>query len=55
MQNKIYYTNIAFSLLEEEFTLYDLQNVFELILGHKLHKYNFRRDISTKLERLDTL
>lgn len=55
MQNKIYYTNIAFSLLEEEFTLYDLQNVFELILGYKLHKSNFRRDISTKVERLDTL
>ena len=55
MQNKIYYTNIAFSLLEEEFTLYDLQNVFELILGYKLHKSNFRRDISNKVERLDTL
>jgi len=55
MQNKLYYTDIAFSLLEDNFTLYDLQNVFELILGIKLHKSNFRRDISSKVVKLDTL
>ena len=55
MQNKLYYTDIAFSFLEDNFTLYDLQNVFELILGIKLHKSNFRRDISSKVVKLDTL
>lgn len=55
MKNKIFYTDIAFNLLETEFTLYDLQNVFELILGYKIHKSNFRRDISPKVVKLDIM
>lgn len=55
MQNKIFYTDIAFSLIENEFTLNELQTAYELILGYKLHTSNFRRDIASKVERLDIL
>lgn len=55
MQNKLNYTDIAFSLLEDKFTLYDLQNAYELILGHEIHKSNFRRDISSKVVKLDII
>lgn len=45
LRNKIGYTNIVWSLLPEEFTLTELQNVYEAILGRKLDKRNFRRKI----------
>ena len=41
IRNKIFYTDFAFNFLEETFTLRDLQNVFETILGHNID--NFRR------------
>lgn len=34
---------IAFRMLGEEFTLSDLQQVYELLLGRRLHKASFRR------------
>jgi hypothetical protein len=34
---------IAFRLLPAEFTLTDLQHVYELLLGRALHKASFRR------------
>lgn len=34
---------IAFRLLPPEFTLSDLQSVYELLLGRRLHKASFRR------------
>jgi 8-oxo-dGTP diphosphatase len=34
---------IAFSLLERDFTLSDLQQTYETILGRRLHKASFRR------------
>lgn len=45
MRNKIEYTDIAFSLMPERFTLTELQQVYEVILGKKLLKANFRRKI----------
>lgn len=36
---------IPFELLQEKFTFFELQNAFEQILGKKLIKSNFRRDI----------
>jgi 8-oxo-dGTP diphosphatase len=40
---KLDYTNIAYGLLPEEFSLRDLQSVYEAILGHPLDRRNFRK------------
>lgn len=41
--SKLLYTNIAFSLLPEKFTLTQLQNVYEAVMGRSLDKRNFRK------------
>lgn len=46
LRNKIEYTDIAFSLMPERFTLTELQQVYEVILGKELLKANFRRKIA---------
>lgn len=46
LRNKIEYTDLAFSLMPERFTLTELQQVYEVILGKELLKANFRRKIS---------
>lgn len=46
LRNKIEYTDIAFNLMEEYFTLSELQQVYEIILGKELLKANFRRKIN---------
>ncbi len=43
LRNKLNYTTIAFQLLQEEFTLTELQGAYEVILGQRLDKRNFRR------------
>lgn len=43
LRNKLEYTNVAYSLLPERFTLTDLQQVYEAILGERIDKRNFRR------------
>ena len=43
LQAKIGYTNIAFHLLPEFFTLSELQQTYEHVLGHMVDKRNFRR------------
>jgi len=45
LQAKLTYTNIVFSLLPDEFSLSELQNIYEVILGKKLDKRNFRKKI----------
>ena len=45
LRNKVEYTPIAFNLVDEYFTLPELQSVYEIILGKKLYKTNFRRKI----------
>ncbi len=45
LRNKLEYTNVAYSLLPERFTLTDLQRVYEAILGEPMDKRNFRRRI----------
>ena len=42
---KVEYTNVVYSLLPREFTLSELQKIYEAILGKKLDKRNFRRRI----------
>ena len=44
---KIEYTNVVYALLPGEFTLSEMQNVYEAILGKRLDKRNFRKKILT--------
>jgi 8-oxo-dGTP diphosphatase len=45
LRYKLEYTAAGFELLPEEFTLSELQHTYEMILGEKLDKRNFRRRI----------
>jgi len=45
LQAKLGYTNIVYSLLPDEFTLADLQELYEVILHQPLDRRNFRRKI----------
>lgn len=45
LRAKLEYTNVAWSLLPEDFTLTKLQQTYESILGRALDKRNFRRKI----------
>jgi 8-oxo-dGTP diphosphatase len=51
LRNKLGYSNIGFELLPGKFTLTELQRVYEIILGRKIDKRNFRK----KLTQLDIL
>ncbi len=42
---KLEYTNVVWSLLPEQFTLTDLQQIYEAVLGAPLDKRNFRKKI----------
>lgn len=43
LRNKLEYTNVAYSLLPRQFTLSQLQRVYESIHGRPLDKRNFRK------------
>jgi len=43
IRDKFVYTNIAYALLPERFTLSQLQRVYEIVLGRDLDKRNFRK------------
>jgi len=43
LRAKLDYSNVAYSLLPEEFSLSQLQRVYEAILGRSLDKRNFRK------------
>lgn len=45
LQDKIAYTPIALKLLSEEFTMSQMQKLYEAILNQKLDKRNFRKRI----------
>jgi 8-oxo-dGTP diphosphatase len=47
LRGKIGYTAVGLELLPEKFTLTELQQVYEAILGEKLDKRNFRRRIES--------
>lgn len=49
LRSKVGYTDIAFNLLRETFTLTELQQIYEVILDQKLTKANFRRKIAGKV------
>ncbi|MDO5154708.1 MAG: NUDIX domain-containing protein [Eubacteriales bacterium] len=52
LRNKVEYVPIAFNLVPEKFTLNDIQKVYEVILGRKLVKQNFRKWIDRFVEEL---
>ncbi len=43
LRAKLGYTSVAYALLPEEFTLTELQTVYEIILGQTIDKRNFRK------------
>ena len=43
VRSKLEYTNVAYSLLPRQFTLSELQQVYEAILDREMDKRNFRR------------
>ena len=45
LRYKLEYTAVGFELLPETFTLTELQQLYEVILGEKLDKRNFRRKV----------
>jgi 8-oxo-dGTP diphosphatase len=45
MRDRVDQQPIAFRLLPAEFTLSELQGVYELLLGRRLHKASFRRSL----------
>lgn len=51
LKNKIEYTDIVFNMMPEYFTLGELQQVYEVILGKKLLDPAFRRVIANKVEK----
>lgn len=46
LRNKLEYTTVGFQLLPPKFTLSELQQVYEAILGKRLDKRNFRRKLA---------
>lgn len=53
LKNKIEYTDIVFNMMPEYFTLGELQQVYEVILGKKLLDPAFRRIIANKVIKTD--
>ena len=50
VQHRAASTGILFNLLPEEFTLREVQNVYEAVIGRKTDTGNFRRDIRKMLK-----
>lgn len=55
LKNKIEYTDIVFNMMPKYFTLGELQQVYEVILGKKLLDPAFRRIIGSKVEKTSKL
>jgi len=55
LKNKVNYTDIVFNMMPELFTLSELQQVYEVILGKKLLDPAFRRIIADKVEKTDKM
>lgn len=49
LKNRVNYSDIVFHMMPEEFTIGDLQKVYELILGETLLAPAFRRTIADKI------
>ena len=47
LRNKLEYTNVVYSLLPANFTMTEMQRVYEAILGERMDKRNFRRRVES--------
>lgn len=45
LRYKMEYTNVSYSLLDDEFTLTDLQKIYEIVFAKSFDKRNFRKKI----------
>ena len=45
LQGKLSYSNVAYGLLPDEFTLSELQAVYQTVLGREIDKRNFRKKV----------
>lgn len=55
LKNKLEYTDIVFNMMPTYFTLGELQQVYEVILGKKLLDPAFRRIIASKVEKTNKM
>ena len=55
IKNKVKYSKIAFEFLSEEFTLPELQKIYEILLDKELHKAAFRRKMADIVEETDRM
>lgn len=55
LKNKLEYTDIVFNMMPKYFTLGELQQVYEVILGKKLLDPAFRRIIANKVSKTDKI
>ena len=55
IKNKTEYSQIAFELLPEEFTLPQLQRVYEILLDKTLYKAGFRRKVAGMIEETERM
>lgn len=55
LRNKVNYTDVAFNLLPEMFSLEELQQVYEILLGETLVKPNFRKKIEPMVIKTDCM
>jgi len=53
LKNKVEYTDVVFNMMPEYFTLRELQQVYESILGRELIVPDFRRRIKDKVVKTD--
>lgn len=53
LRNRIENTNIAFSFLDKEFAISELQQVYEIILDKKLVAANFRKKIEPMVKKTE--
>jgi len=53
LRNRIENTNIAFSFLDDEFAISELQQVYEIILDKKLIPANFRKKIEPMVKKTE--
>ena len=54
LRGKVEYTGLALHLMPQEFTLTQLQQVYEVILGKRLLKAAFRRKAASLVEETDS-
>ena len=53
LRNRIENTNIAFSFLDDEFAISELQQVYEIILDKKLIPANFRKKVEPMVKKTE--